>query len=68
MGLTDEELNEMKKDINLLHDVLSARGVNSRRTADIFGREVRSRLQHLQCARARGGSSRLDVGFRLAAM
>ena len=33
-------MEEMEKEINLLHDALISRGVNSRRTADIFGREV----------------------------
>ena len=36
-------MEEMEKEINLLHDALTNRGVNSRRTADIFGREVRAR-------------------------
>ena len=47
MPLTEEEITEMKKDINLLHEVLQARGVNSRRTADIFGREVSTHLLHV---------------------
>ena len=41
-------MEEMEKEINLLHDALTNRGVNSRRTADIFGREVRAQKRSTQ--------------------
>ena len=44
-------MEEMEKEINLLHDALTSRGVNSRKTADIFGREV-SALPARACARS----------------
>ena len=56
MPLSDDELMEMKKEITLLHDVLTARGVNSRRVTDVFGREVRC---HSYSRRARERTLRL---------
>ena len=36
-------MEEMEKEIIALHDVLESRGINSRKTQDIFGRTVRRR-------------------------
>jgi len=33
------KMDEMEKEIKLLHDVMQARGVNSRGTCDIYGRK-----------------------------
>ena len=52
-------MEEMEKEINLLHDALISRGVNSRRTADIFGREVSQ-----PTARARARAAPRDVCAR----
>ena len=38
-------MEEMEKEIIALHDVLESRGINSRKTQDIFGRTV-SRRAH----------------------
>merc|ERR1719197_1622535 len=37
--MSDEKMKSMEAEIESLHAVLEARGINSRRTADIFGRE-----------------------------
>ena len=47
-------MEQMEKEIVALHDVLESRGINSRKTQDIFGRTVRARRQlHAHtCARS----------------
>ena len=42
-------MEEMEKEINALHAVLEARGINSKRTTDIFGRECAAALPPLPC-------------------
>ena len=37
-------MEQMEKEITSLHETLEARGINSRKTQDIFGREVRPAL------------------------
>ena len=35
-------IEQLEADIEALHNVLQERGINSKKTTDIFGREVRS--------------------------
>ena len=46
-------MEQMEKEIIALHDVLESRGINSRKTQDIFGRTVSARAAHCTHTHAR---------------
>ena len=54
-------MEDMEKEIIALHDVLESRGINSRKTTDIFGRTVRAQSRtriHLLTAHSAAQSER----------
>ena len=53
---TKSKMDELEKEIDMLHTALQKKGINSRGTTDIFGREFTVPVR-LACAARRGARS-----------